>query len=250
VTRFRVGTSGWHYNHWRGSFYPETLPADEWFAYYARQFDTVELNNSFYRLPKAGAWKLWQDEAPEGFAFAVKASRYITHTKRLTGGASPNERLLSGARRLREHLGPVLYQLPRRFKCNDETVERLAAFVELLPPDLSHVFEFRDASWFTEPVFSLLEHAGAHFCAFDMPGIECPLRVTAGLLYFRFHGTGQRYGGNYPDSALGDWAARLKRASSGTTEAFVYFNNDIGGFAPRNAATLAQLLSARDGTDS
>jgi len=220
------------------------MAAREWFAYYAQHFDTVELNNSFYRLPKAGAWQLWDEEAPRGFTFAVKASRYITHTRRLTGGAGPNERLLSGARRLGEHLGPILYQLPPRFKCDDETFERLAAFLELLPRDLHHVFEFRDASWFTEPVFALLERAGAHFCAFDMPGLECPLRATAGLLYFRFHGTGRRYGGDYPDAELRRWATRLKEESAGAEEAFVYFNNDIGGFAPRNAATLAEMLGA------
>jgi uncharacterized protein YecE (DUF72 family) len=242
VTNFRIGTSGWHYAHWRGNFYPEHLPAKDWFRFYAERFDTVELNNSFYHLPKDSAWRGWREEAPKGFTFSVKASRYITHMKRLTGGADPNERVLKGARMLGAHLGPVLYQLPPSFECDEEMFARLAAFLELLPADLDHVFEFRHASWFNEPVYDLLEKHGAHFCAFDMPALRTPLQVTGGLLYFRFHGSGRKYGGDYSRDELQRWSERFREAAKRGREAYVYFNNDVGGHAPRNATTLRELL--------
>lgn len=241
---FRVGTSGWHYKHWRDDFYPHGLPAARWFDHYARTFDTVELNASFYRQPKPAAWALWRNEAPPGFLFAVKASRYITHTRRLAVEPGSLQLLYDGARRLGDHLGPILYQLPPTFRRDASNVRRFEAFLELLPRELTHVFEFRHESWFAGPTFEVLDAHGAGFCAFHMPGLESPLRATGGLLYMRFHGSGERYGGNYPDDELGRWAERLRVAARETRQAFVYFNNDIGGHAPRNALRLRELLAS------
>lgn len=247
VTRFRVGTSGWYYRHWRGDFYPAALDTSDWFNWYAGRFDTVELNNSFYRLPKPQMWELWRREAPDGFVFAVKASRYITHIKRLDVEPASIEKFFTGARLLGPRLGPVLYQLPPSFHRTDENVARLDRFLAQLPPGFTHVFEFRDESWFVEPTFAQLDAHGAAFCSFDMPGIECPLRATGGALYMRFHGAGARYGGDYRESDLRRWSERLRAASRDCGAAYVYFNNDIGGHAPRNAATLQSLLSHGSG---
>lgn len=243
AARFHVGTSGWHYNHWRNDFYPPKLPAARWLEYYVQQFDTVELNASFYRQPKPHAWDLWRESTPPGFLFAMKASRYITHIKRLAVEPGSLELLFFGIRRLGEHAGPVLYQLPPTFRRDEHTFAALERFLLMLPEGFTHVFEFRDASWFDGVTYELLDAHGAAFCSFDMPGIEAPLRLTGDTLYMRFHGSGARYGGNYEDDALRAWAERLREAAAPARQAFVYFNNDIGGHAPRNAATLRDLLA-------
>jgi uncharacterized protein YecE (DUF72 family) len=239
---FRIGTSGWHYKHWRGDFYPQELEPREWFGWYARRFDTVEINNSFYRQPSAHAWRLWRDAAPDGFVFAVKASRFITHIKRLKEPEDSLKRALDGARRLGAHLGPLLYQLPPTFRRDVENVGRLVTFVQALSPDVCHVIEFRHESWFVEETFDLLDRHGVGFCAFDMPGIECPQRATGPVAYMRFHGAGARYGGSYTDEMLRGWAGRLREMSAGRERCFVYFNNDVGGHAPRNALTLREIV--------
>ncbi|MGE5596954.1 MAG: DUF72 domain-containing protein [Hyphomicrobiales bacterium] len=187
-------------------------------------------------------WDLWRETVPAGFCFAVKASRFITHMRRLDVEPGSLERLYAGARQLGEALGPILYQLPPAFHRDERNEARLAQFLEMLPRDLEHVFEFRHDSWFAEPVFALLDRHHAAFCAFHMPGLETPLRLAGGLLYMRFHGSGERYGGNYGESALRDWARRLRDAARGARAGYIYFNNDIGGHAPRNAARLRELL--------
>ena len=143
----RIGCSGWNYRHWRGPFYPSELPTKGWFAFYARTFDTVEINASFYRMPKPETFARWRDQAPQGFRYAVKAHRFITHMKKLKDAEAPLALFIERARSLEERLGPILYQLPPRWKCNRE---RLELFLALLPRDLTHVFEFRDTSWMTE----------------------------------------------------------------------------------------------------
>src|SRR4051812_16127740 len=165
--RIRVGCSGWIYRHWRAAFYPEALAVKRWFAHYAAQFETVELNNSFYRLPKAEAFDAWREQAPAGFRYAVKANRFITQAKKLKDCAEPIARMMAPVRHLGESLGPILYQLPPRFRIN---LERLEAFLDLLPRDLTHVFEFREKSWLTPEMLALLERYGASFCVHDMAG--------------------------------------------------------------------------------
>ncbi len=237
----RVGTSGWVYPHWRDVFYPIGLPQREWFAHYARHFDTVEINNTFYRLPAETTFDAWRDQAPVGFLYAVKASRYITHVRRLRDCAEPLERFLSRVRRLGPHLGPILYQLPPRWKPN---LDRLARFLALLPPDLTHVVEFRDERWFIPEVFDLLRAHNVAFCIFHMPELETPLEVTADVVYVRFHGAGALYMGSYPDDVLRTWAARMREWVASGLQVYAYFNNDAFGNAVRNALTLKTFLAS------
>ena len=236
---FRVGCSGWQYKHWKGDFYPADLPQREWLDYYARHFDTVEVNNSFYRLPPEGVFENWRSRTPRAFVFAVKASRFLTHMKKLTDPEEPIERLFSRALELRGKLGPVLYQLPRQMRKN---IERLGGFLALLPPRVKHAIEFRDPSWYDDDVMRLLRRYHVALCLHDMVGSAAPRLVTARFTYVRFHGATRRYDGGYPQPVLEGWAEWL--AASGRP-AFVYFNNDIGGHAPRDAAKLIALLTSR-----
>lgn len=241
--RFWVGTSGWVYSHWRGPFYPKDLPSGKWLDFYRRHFPTVELNNSFYRLPKEENWRSWRRAVPEGFLFAVKASRYITHVKRLTHSEQPLESFLEGARLLGDALGPVLYQLPPNFHSKPENHDRLAHFLSLLPGDVRHVFEFRHASWYDDDVFSLLRLYNAAFCVFHMFDRETPLVATTDFAYVRFHGSESGYGGSYSDKQLREWAERLRDLPDDVREVYVYFNNDAHGYAVANARALSSLLA-------
>src|SRR5690606_11301428 len=181
----RIGCSGWIYKHWRGLFYPETLPVKRWFDYYAGEFDTVEINNSFYRLPKAETFDAWRKQAPAGFCYAVKANRFITQAKKLKDCEEPLARMMAPFRHLGDALGPILYQLPPRFRVN---LERLESFLKLLPRDVTNVFEFREPSWYTDDVLALLDRHGASFCAHDMPGSASPRVAVGPVAYVRFHG--------------------------------------------------------------
>ena len=242
MARFWIGTSGWQYRHWRGSFYPPKLPVRLWFDHYVARFQTVEVNNSFYRLPPATTWDGWRERAPEGFRYAVKASRFLTHFKRFREPEEPLKRLFDGADRLKEHLGPVLYQAPPDFGRSPENVGRLEGFFRILPPTRQHVIEFRHDSWFGAETADLLRRHGVAFCSYDMPGLRCPLQSTAAFAYMRFHGPESRYAGGYSDALLKDWARRLEGLAREVDEVWVYFNNDIGGHAPRDAARLLELL--------
>jgi uncharacterized protein YecE (DUF72 family) len=272
---YHIGTSGWVYRHWKGRFYPETLPQTRWLPYYLGHFDTVELNNSFYRLPTEQAFQRWGELAPPGFLYAVKASRFVTHIKRLRDPEVSVEKFLDRAKLLKEHLGPILYQLPANFHRDDE---RLGSFLRVLPSRFRSVLEFRHDSWFADPVLDLLRGYQVGFCAFDRTGLPCPVVATTPFIYIRFHGS-SRDGGNYPDDELRDWAARIRslaaninnsssdqgesrsssdqresRSSSDQRESrtslespvdvYIYFNNDWDGHAIRNAITLRDLLTA------
>jgi uncharacterized protein YecE (DUF72 family) len=243
VTRYHIGTSGWHYGHWRGVLYPEDLPPDRWFEAYAQKFETVELNNSFYRQPKASTWKAWHDEAPPGFRFAVKANRFISHIKRFNDCEKPLRTFLDGARLLKSYLGPVLYQTPPNFERTAENLERLDLFMSLLPTGIQHAFEFRHNSWFRDETLELLRRHGVALCVHDMPGLQPPKQRTAGFVYLRLHGGETAYAGNYSEEALSAWAGTIDDLTRGNAEAWVYFNNDLEGHAVRNALRLRQLLN-------
>lgn len=239
-----IGTSGWVYPHWRGIFYPPSLPQSRWFEHYSQHFSTVEINYSFYRLPSEEAFRRWRKKSPEGFIYAVKANRYITHVKRLKDAAEPLARFLGRARLLEDKLGPILYQLPPRWRANPE---RLISFAELLPPDLSHVFEFRDPRWFIQPVFQILKTHNLSFCIYSMPGIDCPLWVTSELVYIRFHGSLVLYGGSYSHEELASWAGLAKDFLAHGDRVHAHFNNDAFGNAVRNAQELRALIGEREG---
>lgn len=239
MSTFRVGTSGWVYPHWEGIFYPPDLPQDRWFAHYARQFDTVEVNYSFYRLPAPEQFVRWREQAPPGFLYAVKANRYLTHRKRLKDAAEPLQRFLERARLLEHTLGPILYQLPPRWQADPE---RLDAFARLLPRDLIHAFEFRDPRWFIPPVRQVLEQHNLAFCIFHAPEWECPLWVTGPAIYLRFHGAGVLYGGRYSRADLEIWAGRVREWLDRGYDVYAYFNNDAFGHAVANAAELREMV--------
>ncbi|MCS7276244.1 MAG: DUF72 domain-containing protein [Dehalococcoidia bacterium] len=241
---FYVGTSGWHYYHWLGAFYPEDLPPSRWLAHYARRFATVELNNPFYRQPRAAAWDLWRRTAPEGFVFAVKANRFLTHIKRLKDVEEPLRRFLEGATRLGPHLGPILYQLPPSFHRTVENEERLARFLAILPRGLRHAIEFRHRSWLTDDTCRLLGEHGVALCCFDAPRLRTPLVATAPFAYMRFHGAEALYASNYSDEELAQWARRLAALGEGLEAVYVYFNNDACAFAVFNALALMEHLQA------
>ena len=234
----RIGCSGWQYKHWRGDFYGYDHPLKRWFEHYASVFDTVEINNSFYRLPEADTFAGWAARAPGGFRFAVKASRFLTHMKKLKEPEEPVERFFSRARALGRHLGPVLYQLPPGWKLD---LGRLEHFLHILPPDVQQVIEFRDPSWYTDEVFELLTRYAVALCAHDMPGSATGRQRIGPFVYVRFHGASGRYNGSYADDQLTSWAGWLDQQHDAGADVYVYFNNDVGGHAPRNALTLRRL---------
>jgi len=234
----RIGTSGWVYNHWRGVLYPAELPPRDWFAAYAAAFDTVEINNSFYRLPSAATFAAWRDQAPAGFLYAVKASRFLTHMKKLKDPEEPLRRFFERAAHLGQTLGPVLYQLPPHWQLN---LERFAHFLAALPPGYQHVVEFRDASWLVEEVFQLMEQHQVAHCLHDMYPLKVPLRLTAPTVYVRFHGDAA-HSGDYPRAALEQWADQIAAWRGEGRDVYAYFNNDIGGYAVHNARTLREVL--------
>jgi uncharacterized protein YecE (DUF72 family) len=241
----RIGCSGWQYRHWRDNFYPPGLPQSRWFDHYATQFDTVEINNTFYRLPEAETFAAWKKRAPRGFLYAVKASRFLTHMKKLKDPAEPLERLFARAKKLGRTLGPVLYQLPPNWGVD---VERLTAFLRLLPGRRHHAIEFRDPSWYRDDVFALLERYRVALCLHDMAG-SATARIAVGpFVYARFHGP-KKYNGRYDDRVLEDWGAWLAAQMGGGRPVYVYFNNDMGGHAPRDAvrlrSTVARLTAPR-----
>ncbi len=235
----RIGTSGWHYAHWREVFYPRELAPSGWLGWYARHFDCVEVNNAFYRLPSQGTVRQWAESVPEGFSFAVKASRYITHVRRLNDCAQAVQRFLDRMHGLGPHQGPVLFQLPGRWRPD---LSRLQSFLDGLPPALDAAFEFRDLRWHTRDVADLLAAHGVAFCVYDADGERSPLWLTAPFAYVRMHGPLRWYAGEYRRAGLGwlaEWLTELRRAGKG---AWVFFNNDAEGRAVRDALALKELV--------
>ncbi len=242
MKRLWVGCSGWNYPHWRETVYPKGLPARGWLEYYATLFETVEVNYTFYRLPPRSAVENWVEQTPPGFLFTVKASRFLTHMKRLTDMGVGLERFYERIEPLIEssRLGPVLWQLPERFRRDDE---RLALALERLPPG-RHCFEFRHPSWFTPDVYALLREYGAALVIGDHP--ERPFQsheVTADWTFVRFHYGSRGRNGNYSEGELEEWRRRIS-AWRTHVEVFAYFNNDWEGFAVRNALWVRRRLPA------
>jgi len=237
--RVHIGTSGWVYAHWKGVFYPDGLPQSRWLEFYGQHFATVELNNSFYQLPSEKSFTAWRQRTPAGFVYAVKVSRLITHFRRMRNTEEALGNFLSRARILGDKLGPLLYQLPPNMTRNEVLLE---SFLETLPADLCHVFEFRNESWFDEGVYGLLRKHNVGFCIYDMPGSTTPLVVTADFAYIRFHGGDAMYGSCYTADELDEWAERIERLGQGLRSFYIYFNNDAEAFAVANARTLATRL--------
>jgi uncharacterized protein YecE (DUF72 family) len=236
-----VGCSGWNYRDWRGPFYPPGVPASRWLEHYASAFRTVEVNATFYRLPSLSTTARWAEQTPAGFVFAVKASRYLTHVRRLANLGAGIERFYERIEPLADasKLGPVLWQLPASFRRDDE---RLTAALEALPGG-RHCFEFRHPSWFDGDVYALLRSHGAALVIGDDPARPFQeSEITGPWTYVRLHRGQHGRGGNYSARELETWARRIAAWRS-RVEVFAYFNNDWKAFAPRNAAILSQSLS-------
>jgi uncharacterized protein YecE (DUF72 family) len=232
----RIGTSGFHYDHWRGTFYPKDLSTSKWFSYYAEHFDTVEINNTFYRLPPASTFDLWREQAPAGFLYALKFSRYGSHWTRLKKPKSTIGKFLKVAGRLKKFFGPILVQLPPHWKANPQ---RLDAFLAAAPRSHRWAVEFRNPDWLREEVYKILECHHAALCIHDM--IENHPRVlTAKWTYLRYHG--KRYSGSYSRQKLAAQGKWIRRQRAAGVDVFVYFNNDAQGFAVKNAAELCRYV--------
>jgi uncharacterized protein YecE (DUF72 family) len=223
--------------------YPAELASSDWLRAYTRWFSTVELNNSFYRLPSEDTFAAWRRHVPRGFVFSLKASRFLTHIKRLRDPDEPLERLLTHARPLGPTLGPILYQIPPRWFPD---ADRLETFLAALPQRVSttsrqrlyHVVEMRDPRGYEPWVIDLLRQYDVTLCVHDMTGSESPLLTIGPIVYIRFHGYGAKYGGSYPDDVLDEWGAWIRRALGAGRDVYAYFNNDINGYAVYDAERL------------
>jgi uncharacterized protein YecE (DUF72 family) len=235
-----IGTSGWIYKHWQGRFYPPELPAHAHLAYYAARFPSVEVNYSFYRLPERSVFAAWRSQTPQGFVFAVKGSRYLTHMTKLKDPQEPLARLMERAAGLEEKLGPLLFQLPPTWPLN---LSRLDGFRAALAPYAPQrvALECRHQSWLAPPVFTRLERAGIALCLPISPTVPLAVRLTAPWTYLRFH-AGQ-HGIGFSPEELQDWAGRIHGFVSQGAAVYVYFNNDPDGHVLRNAASLEVLLA-------
>ena len=237
-----IGTSGWAYDHWKDVLYRQDAAQDELLSTYADAFRTVEINNTFYQLPSEETVAGWRRQAPDRFVFAVKANRYITHMKNLLEPEEPVGRMMERVDGLGEKLGPVLFQLPPGWHVN---AGRLADFVRILPGDRRYAFEFRHPSWYTGPVYDVLEESGSAFCIHDHRDAPSPRRVTADFVYLRFHGRRGGYEGKYPSADLVDWADVITGWRGEGLDVYGYFNNDLRGYAVENARKLFELLDQR-----
>lgn len=234
--RFRVGTCGFHYNHWKGIFYPDKLTKSKWFSYYAQHFDTVEINNTFYHLPSAAAFDSWKAQAPPAFLYALKFNRYGSHWMRLKNPARTIAKFLKVAERLEEFLGPILVQLPPNWNAD---AGRLDGFLAAAPRSLRWAVEFRDPSWLCPEIYKVLERHAAALCIHDM--IENHPRIlTSAWTYLRYHG--DHYSGSYSHQKLAAEAEWVRRQLATGTDVYAYFNNDAQGFAVKNAADLRRYV--------
>jgi len=240
MPELRVGTSGWHYGHWREVFYPVGLRAEEWLSFYARHFDTVEINNSFYHLPSREVFESWARKAPAGFLFAVKASRFITHMKKLKDAAEPLSGFLGNAGGLGGKLGPVLFQLPPRWRRNPD---RLEGFLGKLPQGHRYAFEFRDESWLHPETYRLLERFNCALCVASSPSFPSARKITADFTFLRFHGGEILYGSKYSREELRKWAAFTRSVLKEGCDVYAYFNNDAYGYAVEDARLFRELVS-------
>ena len=240
--KIHIGTSGWHYKHWLGTWYPEGTRPNEQFAYYRERFQTVEINNSFYRLPSLETFAAWRKAAPRGFLYSVKASRYITHMRKLLEPEQSFEKFWTHVAVLKEKLGPILFQLPPRWNIN---TERLAHFLAALPKKRRYAFEFRNATWYHDEVYALLNEHDCAFCIYELAGHLSPPAVTSSFVYVRLHGPGAKYAGSYDDAQLKSWARKCRAHARKGRDVFLYFDNDEAGYAAFNAQRLRELVDKK-----
>lgn len=237
--KIHIGTSGWHYKHWKGTFYASDTKEKDQFSEYIKSFLTVELNNSFYMLPPPKTFENWRKASPANFVFSVKASRFFTHMKKLVVDKESIKRFFHSVDRLEEKLGPILFQLPPKWQVNPG---RLAEFIAALPKGYRYTFEFREHSWYNEEVYNILRANNCAFCIYELEYHLSPVMVTADFVYTRLHGPGKKYQGSYSDKTLKEWAARCKAWREKGLDVFIYFDNDQNGYAAFNAQKLLTLV--------
>ncbi len=238
-----IGTSGYQYSHWRNVFYPEDLPQKAWFEHYVQTFGSVEINNTFYQLPAESTFSQWREMATRSFVFALKFSRYGTHIKKLKDPQEPIARFTALADGLGSHLGPILVQLPGRWRAN---AERLDNFLAQAPAGYRWALEFRDKSWLCEEVYTVLAEHKAALCVHDMLPVH-PQRLTADWCYWRFHG--DHYRGSYSSQYLTAQAQKIEQHRLSGRDVYVYFNNDEKGHAVRNARDLRRYCEHAEEND-
>jgi uncharacterized protein YecE (DUF72 family) len=237
-----IGTSGWYYQHWRGPFYPKDFPEKEFLAFYSNHFNSVEINNSFYKLPDKKTLKQWRHTVRDDFIFAVKASRYMTHMKKLKEPRKGLSNFLNTIGNLDDKLGPVLFQLPPNWHRN---TKRLEAFLAELPSKHRYAFEFRNRTWFDESVYKLLLEYNAAFCLYDLEGKTSPEIVTAEFVYIRLHGPSDAaYQGSYSNRQLTIWAGKFHKWLEENRKIYCFFDNDQRGYAAKNALTLQHIVNS------
>ena len=242
-TPIYIGTSGWSYASWRGPFFPKPVMVRHHLGYYATQFITAELNGVFYRTPSLESVRAWREQTPDDFVFSWKASKFITHWKRLSDNSRNSLALIEERLKiLGSKAGPVLFQLPPRFEAD---LSRLRAFIKLLPKRRRYAFEFRHPSWYTDECFALLQQRGVSLCVSDHRDAPTPWIATSPYVYVRGHGPGGAYKGHYGDRALGIWADQILAWNGEGRAVYVYFDNDQKSAAPFDAAKLRTLLRKR-----
>lgn len=240
--RIFIGTSGWHYPHWVGPFYPKTLPSSDFLSYFTHHFHTVEINNTFYHLPSQETLEAWRDGTPKDFLFACKGSRFITHMKKLKDPEHNTQRFVEPIQVLGSKLGPILFQLPPRWKVN---LERLESFLKVLPRRHRFAFEFRDESWLQQETYDLLRSFHAGLCLYHLAGRCSPIEVTGNFVYIRLHGPGDSYQGQYGAKGVRPWAHRCVEWSQDGKDVFCYFDNDEAGYAVKDALVLRKLVDRK-----
>lgn len=239
--KVRIGTSGWNYDGWKGSLYPEKLASKDMFSEYMKHFDTVEINNTFYSLPSFKTVKNWYEQAPKKFIFSVKASRFITHNKKLLDPKPSFRKFFTRIEKLDDKLGPILFQLPPRFKYNGE---RLESFLKALPEDFKYTFEFREQSWLNEECYDLLRKYDVGLCIYDIRQFQSPEILTSKLVYIRLHGPlAKAYGGSYSAHSITKYAEKIKKWSK-SNQVYCYFDNDQKAVAPKDANRLIKKLKS------
>lgn len=239
MAKWYIGTSGWSYEHWRERFYPRELKQTDWLGYYARHFETVEINSTFYRLPYKGAVIGWLKRTPPDFRFVIKGSRRITHSHKLRNIDEPLQVFLERISLMKEKILCILWQLPPSIKFDFSLLEQ---FVSQLPSEFRYAVEFRDASWIQERTFDLLRQNNIAHCTISAPGLPCNLTTTADFAYIRFHGISGWYSYNYSEADLFWWRDQIKAIGGKVDKVLAYFNNDYEAYAVKNALRLKEIL--------
>ncbi len=234
-----IGTSGWHYEHWKKNFYPKDLKSKDYLSYYLHHFNTVEINNTFYHLPSKKAVLHWKIEAKKDFIFSIKGSRFITHIKRLKEPKKHLSIFLNRIKYLKPNLGPILFQLPPNWKVD---IKRFENFLKALDRNYRYAFEFRDKSWLINEIFELLKRYKAAFCIYDLESFQTPIKITTDFVYIRLHGPKRAYCGRYLKKSLQKWAKIITDLSQEKLDVFCYFNNDENAYAIKNAKSLIKIF--------